>query len=247
MLDSSVDEKHELILLSESPYDTPNPNKALQDPEGLSAVGGDLSSTRLIHLYSKGFFPWFSEPDPILWWHPKQRCVLRPEQFHTSTSLKKALKKNPWMFTVNQNFESVIGHCSALRADKEGTWISSDITNAYIELHKLGYAHSIEIWLDGKLAGGFYGVAMGKLFFGESMFSLQPNASKIALKTFCTLAKDCHIELIDCQVESDHLLSLGAELTPRKEFSTKLEQLITSTQKNLSLLSMGEKTHKQPI
>jgi leucyl/phenylalanyl-tRNA--protein transferase len=151
------------------------------------------------------------------------------------------------MFTVNQEFESVIGHCSALRADKEGTWISSDITNAYIELHKLGYAHSIEIWLDGKLAGGFYGVAMGKLFFGESMFSLQPNASKIALKTFCTLAKDCHIELIDCQVESDHLLSLGAELIPRKEFSTKLEQLITSTQKNLSLLSMGEKTHKQRI
>tara|TARA_R110001599_G_scaffold73034_3_gene202192 strand:+ start:8405 stop:9148 length:744 start_codon:yes stop_codon:yes gene_type:complete len=247
MLDSSVDEKHELILLSESPYDTPNPNKALQDPEGLSAVGGDLSSTRLIHLYSKGFFPWFSEPDPILWWHPEQRCVLRPEQFHTSTSLRKALKKNPWMFTVNQEFESVIGHCSALRADKEGTWISSDITNAYIELHKLGYAHSIEIWLDGKLAGGFYGVAMGKLFFGESMFSLQPNASKIALKTFCTLAKDCHIELIDCQVESDHLLSLGAELIPRKEFSIKLEQLITSTQKNLSLLSMGEKTHKQRI
>ena len=247
MLDSSTDEKHELILLSASPYDTPNPNKALQDPEGLSAVGGDLSPARLIHLYSKGFFPWYSDPDPILWWHPEHRCVLQPEQFHTSTSLKKALKKAPWMFSVNQAFESVIGHCSALRMDKEGTWISNDIKDAYIKLHELGYAHSIEIWLDNTLVGGFYGVAMGKLFFGESMFSLQPNASKIALKKLCELAKECQIELIDCQVESNHLLSLGAELILRQAFSIRLEQLITSTKKNSDLLRIGKKTHKQPI
>jgi len=247
MSDSSTDEKHELILLSESPYDTPNPNKALQDPEGLSAIGGDLSSTRLIHLYSKGFFPWFSDPDPILWWHPEQRCVLRPEHFHASKSLKKALKKAPWTFTVNQVFESVIGHCSALRADKEGTWISKDIKNAYIKLHKLGYAHSIEIWKNDELVGGFYGVAMGNMFFGESMFSLQPNASKIALKTFCELAKSCQIELIDCQVESEHLLSLGAELIQRKDFSTQLEQLITSTKKNSILINIGKNPHKLPI
>lgn len=241
------DEKHELILLSESPYDTPNPNQALQDPEGLSAVGGDLSSTRLIHLYSKGFFPWFSEPDPILWWHPEQRCVLYPENFHESKSLKKTLKKEQWYFSVNKEFEAVISHCSALRADKEGTWISNDIKNAYTELHKLGYAHSIEIWQNDSLVGGFYGIAMGNLFFGESMFSLVPNASKVALKTFCDLAKDCHIELIDCQVESEHLLSLGAELIPRKSFSSALERLILEPKKNTTLLNIGKKPQKQRI
>lgn len=244
---SASDEKHELILLSESPYDTPDPSKALQDPEGLAAIGGDLSSTRLIHLYSKGFFPWYSDPDPILWWHPEQRCVLQPERFHTSKSLNKALKKGQWAFTVNQEFESVIGHCSTLRVDKEGTWISNDIKTAYIKLNELGYAHSIEVWLDEKLVGGFYGVAMGNVFFGESMFSLQPNASKIALKTFCDLAKSCQIELIDCQVESGHLLSLGAELVPRSLFSTQLEALITRTKKNVNLIEIGKNPHKQPI
>jgi len=241
------DEKHELILLTESPYDTPNPNKALQDPEGLSAIGGDLSSTRLIHLYSKGFFPWFSDPDPILWWHPKKRCVLRPEKFHESKSLKKALRKEAWYFSVNKEFKSVISHCSALRADKEGTWISDDIKNAYIELHKLGYAHSIEIWRDDILVGGFYGVAMGNLFFGESMFSLVPNASKVALKTFCDLAKQCCIELIDCQVESEHLLSLGAELIPRETFLSALDRLIPNIEKNTELLNIGKKPQKQRI
>jgi leucyl/phenylalanyl-tRNA--protein transferase len=241
------DEKHELILLSESPYDTPNPDKALQDPEGLSAVGGDLSSPRLLHLYSKGFFPWFSEPDPILWWHPEQRCVLYPDHFHESKSLKKTLKKEQWYFSVNKEFESVISHCSALRADKEGTWISNDIKNAYTELHELGYAHSIEIWQNESLVGGFYGIAMGNLFFGESMFSLVPNASKVALKTFCDLAKDCHIELIDCQVKSEHLLSLGAELIPRKSFSSALERLIPEPEKNITLLNIGKKPQKQRI
>ncbi|WP_369922442.1 leucyl/phenylalanyl-tRNA--protein transferase [Marinomonas polaris] len=244
---STNSEKHELILLSESPYDTPNPNKALDEPEGLSAIGGDLSSTRLLHLYSKGFFPWFSDPDPILWWHPEQRCTLNPDQFHISKSLKKAIKKDQWLFSVNQEFESVIGYCSALRADKEGTWISKDIKNAYTKLHKLGYAHSIEIWQKNKLVGGFYGIAMGNMFFGESMFSLIPNASKIALKTFCELTKDCGIELIDCQVESDHLLSLGAKKMPREDFCDVLEQLIPNIKKNSVLISIGKKPEKQPI
>ncbi|ETX09456.1 Leucyltransferase [Marinomonas ushuaiensis DSM 15871] len=241
------DGKHELILLTESPYDTPDPHKALQDPEGLSAIGGDLSSTRLIHLYSKGFFPWFSDPDPILWWHPEQRCVLQPDKFHESKSLKKALKREVWYFSINKEFESVIHHCAALRADKEGTWISNDIKNAYIELHKLGYAHSIEIWRDEILVGGFYGVAMGNVFFGESMFSLAPNASKVALKAFCDLAKECNIDLIDCQVESEHLLSLGAELIPREAFSSALERLIPETRKNTELLNIGKKPQKQRI
>ena len=244
---STNSEKHELILLSESPYDTPNPNKALDDPEGLSAIGGDLSSTRLLHLYSKGFFPWFSDPDPILWWHPEQRCTLNPDHFHISKSLKKAIKKDQWLFSVNQEFESVIGYCSALRADKEGTWISTDIKNAYTKLHKLGYAHSIEIWHKNKLVGGFYGIAMGNMFFGESMFSLIPNASKIALKKFCELTKDCGIELIDCQVESDHLLSLGAKKMPRENFCDALEQLIPNIKKNSVLINIGKKPEKQPI
>ncbi|QUX96685.1 leucyl/phenylalanyl-tRNA--protein transferase [Marinomonas sp. CT5] len=239
--------KHELVLLAESPYDTPDPSKALEDPEGLSAIGGDLSSTRLVHLYSKGFFPWYSDPDPILWWHPEQRCTLNPADFHTSKSLLKAIKKEQWLFSVNQNFESVIDYCSALRADKEGTWISKDIKNAYVELHKLGYAHSIEVWLNGKLVGGFYGVAMGKIFFGESMFSLVSNASKVALKTFCELAKDCQIELIDCQVESDHLLSLGANKTPRDNFCHLLEQLIPQVEKNSFLINIGQKAAKLPV
>ncbi|MBJ7536671.1 leucyl/phenylalanyl-tRNA--protein transferase [Marinomonas transparens] len=238
---------NELILLSESPYDTPTPNKALKDPEGLSAIGGDLSSARLIHLYSKGFFPWYSDPDPILWWHPELRCTLKPEQFHTSKSLKKSLKKQPWTFTVNQEFDLVIGYCSELRADKEGTWISSDIQNAYKNLNTLGYAHSIEVWLNEALVGGFYGIAMGKMFFGESMFSLQPNASKIALKTFCSIARSCEIELIDCQVESEHLMTLGASLMPRNDFISSLEALIPSTEKNEHLIRMSDTTQKQCI
>ena len=243
----SEDNQPELILLTESPYDTPLPHKALQDPEGLSAIGGDLSSTRLIHLYSKGFFPWFSDPDPILWWHPEQRCVLPPKQFHFSKSLKKAIRKGNWQFSVNKAFETVIGHCSSLRADKEGTWISEDIKTAYSELHRLGYAHSIEIWQDDILVGGFYGVAMGRMFFGESMFSLAPNASKIALKTFCELAQKSGIELIDCQVESEHLLSLGAELMPRENFVTILQQLISNTHTNSELIKLGQKTEKWAI
>ncbi|MBD5769943.1 leucyl/phenylalanyl-tRNA--protein transferase [Marinomonas colpomeniae] len=247
MTDSTKSNEPRLILLSESPYDTPNPDDTLQDPEGLSAVGGDLSSTRLIHLYSKGFFPWFSDPDPILWWHPEQRCVIHPKHFHLSTSLKKSIKKNVWTFSINKKFEAVIAHCSALRADKEGTWISDDIKSAYTELNKLGYAHSIEIWKDGQLAGGFYGVAMGNMFFGESMFSLAPNASKIALKVFCSIAESCGIKLIDCQVESDHLLSLGATIIDRKEFCKKLEQLIPTPDTNKALISIGKKAQNQPI
>lgn len=243
----SEDNQPELILLTESPYDTPLPHKALQDPEGLSAIGGDLSSTRLIHLYSKGFFPWFSDPDPILWWHPEQRCVLPPKQFHFSKSLRKAIKKDNWHFSVNKAFETVIGHCSSLRADKEGTWISEDIKTAYSELNRLGYAHSIEIWQDDILVGGFYGVAMGRMFFGESMFSLVPNASKIALKTFCELAQKCDIELIDCQVESEHLLSLGAELMPREKFVDVLQQFIPNTHINSELIKLGKKTEKWAI
>lgn len=247
MPNSQHNEQHELVLLTESPFDTPDPHKALEDPEGLSAVGGDLSTERLLHLYSKGFFPWFSDPDPILWWHPGERCTLVPSEFHASKSLKKALRNGNWSFTVNQDFETVIDHCAALRADKEGTWISNDIKQAYTQLHRLGYAHSIEIWQNNALVGGFYGVAMGNLFFGESMFSLQPNASKVALKVFCDLAQTCQIQLIDCQVESDHLLSLGAKNLSRAQFCDALDRLTPEPTKNLALIEIGEKQQKQPI
>lgn len=229
----------ELVLLSESPFDTPDAHRALHDPEGLCAIGGDLSPERLIHLYQHGFFPWYSDPDPILWWHPAHRCTLDPEQFHTSKSLKKSLKRHSWRVTCNQDFAQVIQHCAQLREQKEGTWISPDIQNAYTKLHKLGYGHSIEVWLDQELVGGFYGVAMGQMFFGESMFSLVPNASKIALKTFCTLAHLSHIKLIDCQVASEHLESLGAKLMPRNDFLDNLSTLIPRPSKNEILLKFA--------
>lgn len=247
MIASNRDNQQELVLLTDSPYDTPNPHRALLDPEGLCAVGGDLSVTRLLHLYRHGFFPWFSEPDPILWWHPKERCTLLPEQFYCAKSLKKTLKTKPWSFSVNAAFDRVIHHCAALRADKEGTWISKDIQTAYRKLHEMGFAHSIEIWHNNELIGGFYGIAMGKMFFGESMFSLQPNASKVALKLFCDLAKDCGITLIDCQVESDHLLSLGARCITREAFCAGLTQRIPTIKKNVTLIEMGQQHLKQPI
>lgn len=231
-LNESQEHKQELLILSDDIFETPNPHSALEDPEGLSAVGGDLSSDRLIHLYSKGFFPWYSDPDPILWWHPKERCTLKPNEFHESRSLRKAANRENWSFSFNQDFSTVIHHCAELRAKNEGTWISDDIKNAYINLHKLGYAHSFESRINGKLVGGFYGIAMGKMFFGESMFSLHPNASKLALREFCRRADDHQIELIDCQVESDHLLTLGANLMTRETFICALETLITSPDKN---------------
>lgn len=230
----------ELVLLSESPFDMPDANRALEDPEGLCAIGGDLSPERLIHLYQHGFFPWYSDPDPILWWHPGQRCTLIPNEFHASRSLNKSLRKQPWSITCNQVFEQVIGHCAQLREQKEGTWISSDIQNAYTKLHNLGYAHSIEVWLDQQLVGGFYGVAMGEVFFGESMFSLAPNASKIALKTLCELANQSNIRLIDCQVESEHMLSLGAKLMPRAKFIDKLDAHIPTPSKNTRLVDIAK-------
>ena len=230
--------ENQLILLSDSPYDTPNPFNALNDPEGLVAVGGDLSSERLVHLYSHGFFPWYCEPEPILWWHPKERCVLFPEQFHLSRSSRKSIIKNNWHIKFNSQFKAVIQRCAQHREQKEGTWISNDIQEAYLVLHQLGYAHSIEVWQGSTLVGGFYGVAIGSVFFGESMFSEQKNASKTALFYLCQQAKNLGIELIDCQVESAHLISLGASLINRERFLHTLERLIPSNRPLESLQKM---------
>lgn len=237
----------ELIILTDSFDDTPDPFKALHDPEGLSAVGGDLRPKRLIHLYQHGFFPWFSDPDPILWWHPLERCVLKPEQFHLSRSLKKSIQKNDWHWQINTDFKRTMSICRKLRADAEGTWISHDIIRAYSELNKRQYTFSFDVFLNGELAGGFYGLAMGNMFFGESMYSLKDNGSKVALWQFCQLAPSLNIELIDCQVRSEHLVSLGASMFSKQDFVTQLAKLIPEPRINQGLVELAERKKPTPI
>lgn len=237
----SESEPPELVLLTESAFDTPNPFRALHDPEGLSAVGGDLKTERLIHLYQHGFFPWYSEPDPILWWHPYERCSLVPAHFHESRSLRKAIKNQRWSWQINADFPRTVRICRDLRAEAEGTWISEDIIRAYSALNQDQYAFSVEVFLDEQLAGGFYGVAMGKMFFGESMFSLASNGSKVALWQFCKLCPELGIELIDCQVHSDHLLSLGAQMLSKQYFVEELERLIPTPERNNELITLAQK------
>lgn len=237
----------ELVLLTESVKDTPDPFRALLDPEGLSAVGGDLKPERLIHLYQHGFFPWYSDPDPILWWHPLERCTLRPSAFHLSRSLKKSIKRQVWTWRINHDFEQVIDTCRSLRAEAEGTWISQDVMKAYTALAQRGYAFSMEVFLDGKLAGGFYGVAMDRVFFGESMFSLTNNGSKVALWQFCQLCPAIGIDLIDCQVHSDHLVSLGAQMQSKQSFVTELRKLIPIAGRNHKLIELAGYNSSQMV
>jgi len=230
-----MSEEKQLLILSDDIFELPEPLLALDDPDGLAAVGGDLKPERLIHLYQHGFFPWYSDPDPILWWHPAMRCQLNPAKFHCSKSLKKHIRQFSGQIKVNHAFEDVIQHCAQLRMEQEGTWISDEIKDAFIELHHQGYAHSIEVWNNNKLVGGFYGIAMGRFFFGESMFSLEANASKLALFSLCSNASKLNIDLIDCQVESEHLMSLGANLVPRLAFLQQLKKAIPSPEKNILL------------
>jgi leucyl/phenylalanyl-tRNA---protein transferase len=203
----------------------------LAGPDGLLAMGGDLSPERILLAYRMGIFPWY-EGDPILWWCPDPRFVLFPRELKISKSMKKALRKynlpgSEFAFTVNQAFEEVINHCKMItRKDQDGTWITDDVKKAYTLLHKKGVAHSAETWKNDKLIGGLYGIKLGKVFFGESMFSLEPNASKAAFIQYVQQLRSEGIELIDCQVYTEHLESLGARMIPRKEFSEKLKQLI---------------------
>ncbi|MDG4715986.1 leucyl/phenylalanyl-tRNA--protein transferase [Winogradskyella marincola] len=185
--------------------------------EGLLAVGGDLSSERLIHAYSKGIFPWFEDDEPLLWWSPDPRFVLFPENLKISKSMKQILRKNMFEVTVNKDFKSVIEHCSiAKREGQDGTWITDQMTKAYTKLHQLGYAKSVEVWQNNELVGGLYGVDLGnKVFCGESMFTKVSNASKVG---FITFMQNSNYKLIDCQVHTKHLESLGAGSIPRTEF-----------------------------
>lgn len=200
----------------------PHPKLARED--GLLAVGGDLSPERLLLAYSNGIFPWYSEEEPILWWSPDPRFVLFPEEIKISKSMEKLIKKGTYKVTYDTCFREVIYNCGKLREEKEGTWITAEMLEAYCELHELGYAHSVEIWYEGELVGGLYGVSLGKCFFGESMFSKMSNTSKMAL---IILAKDLlekNFLLIDCQVYTKHLESMGAVEIPRVEFLKLLKK-----------------------
>ena len=211
------------------PHELIFPDPELAEEDGLLGVGGDLSPERLLLAYANGIFPWFSKGEPIMWWSPNPRCVLRPEKLKISTSLRQALKKGDYEVRFDTCFEEVIRQCSASkRKGQRGTWITREMQEAYIRLFELGFAHSTEVFMDGKLAGGLYGVSIGGTYSGESMFHLRPEASKIALYHLVERLKERGYPLIDCQVTNQHLLSLGAEEMPRKEF---LKQLIKNREK----------------
>ncbi len=204
----------------------PPPELALIEPNGLLALGGDLSCKRLIQAYSKGIFPWFNEDEPILWWSPDPRMVLFPAELKISRSLRKALQKHDYQISVDCSFDQVIAACAMPRRNQSGTWINSGMIKAYRELHRMGHAHSVETWIDGKLAGGLYGVALGRVFFGESMFSRTTNASKIAFVHLVKQLARWRFGIIDCQMKTAHLASLGAREIPRTQFTRTVEELI---------------------
>lgn len=198
--------------------------------DGLLCVGGDLSAERLILAYKNGIFPWFSDEDPLLWWSPDPRLVLFPDQIHISKSLQKTIRKKHYTIRINTDFEQTIRACSAPREGQElGTWIVKEMIDAYITLHEMGVAHSVEVWKDNTLAGGLYGLNIGASFFGESMFSREKDASKVALVGLCTLLKQNRFDLIDCQVTSDHLIRMGAVEIPRLKFLNIIRRSVTKT------------------
>ncbi len=202
------------------------PPVQLSEPDGLLAMGGDLSVERLLLAYRSGIFPWFDGDTP-LWWCPNPRFVLFPPALKVSKSMKQLLKRNAFEFTINKAFAEVINNCkTSPRKDQDGTWITNEVKAAYIQLHQLGYAHSAEVWLNGELVGGCYGIRMGNVFFGESMFSKVANASKYAFISYVDVLQKEKVELIDCQVYTPHLESLGAKMIDREKFIGLLNSLI---------------------
>lgn len=194
--------------------------------EGLLALGGDLSVERLLLAYRSGIFPWFNEDEPPLWWCPNSRCVLFPNELYVSKSMQQLLKRKEFRITINQAFEEVVFLCGYTRKEKEGTWITDDILDAYSHLHRLGFAVSIEAWKNNELVGGLYGVKMGNIFFGESMFSKLSNASKYAFITYVQQLQNEGVVLIDCQVYTPHLESMGARMIEREEFLNLVKENI---------------------
>jgi len=208
----------QLVRLHADSLAFPPITNALDDPPGLLAVGGDLRPERLLAAYSQGIFPWYDDSSPILWWSPDPRMVLTPARVHLSRSLRKLIRKKLYTVSMDQAFSQVIRHCADLRMDREGTWITDAMQQAYLELHQQGHAHSVEIWQDGELVGGLYGVSIGRMFFGESMFRLRPDVSKLAFVALARQLQSWSFELIDCQLPTSHLSSLGAQPISRDEF-----------------------------
>ncbi|OHC65171.1 MAG: leucyl/phenylalanyl-tRNA--protein transferase [Rhodocyclales bacterium GWA2_65_19] len=201
-------------------------NKALAEPNGLLAAGGDLGPQRLLAAYRRGIFPWYSAGEPILWWSPDPRMVLFPDEVKISRSLTRTLRNANYDVRLDTVFGDVVHACANQSRDGQpGTWITGEMQAAYLALHRLGYAHSVETWIDGKLVGGLYGVAIGRAFYGESMFTTARDASKIALAHLCAYLKQRGFGIIDCQMETRHLASLGARPIPRREFSARLDDL----------------------
>lgn len=203
---------------SDPPETFPPIGDALTEPDGLLAAGGDLSEARLLHAYRHGVFPWYEEGQPILWWSPDPRCILRPTAFHVARRLRRTLTKSTATITFNRDFARVIRACAGPRRSEQGTWITNEMTVAYEALHANGWAHSVEVRDGERLIGGMYGLAIGRVFFGESMFSAEENASKYALLGLCSVVRQHAFALIDCQVVSEHLLTLGAVAMPRSDF-----------------------------
>lgn len=204
--------------------DFPPVTSALTEPDGLLAVGGCLSTKRIINAYTQGIFPWYSEGEPILWWSPNPRLVLLPDNLHISKSLKKTLRKQTFQISFDHAFAEVINACAAPRGNEEGTWLTQEMQAAYIRLHNEGHAHSIEVWHQERLVGGLYGIAIGQVFFGESMFHRKTDASKVAFISLVQHLTNWGYKLIDCQVQTQHLVSLGAEEITRHQFTSLLDQ-----------------------
>lgn len=208
-----------LTWLQRNRYEFPPLDKALRDPNGLLAAGGDLSAERLVAAYRHGCFPWFAEGQPILWWSPDPRTVLFPDEVHVSRSLAKVIRQGRYQVSFDQDFAAVITACAGPRSYADGTWITDAMQAAYLKLHQQGFAHSVEVREDGKLVGGLYGLAMGQLFFGESMFSHADNASKVGFVTLVKHLQRWGFVLIDCQMPTQHLHSFGARAIPRADFA----------------------------
>ncbi|WP_425914858.1 leucyl/phenylalanyl-tRNA--protein transferase [Pseudomonas sp. GWSMS-1] len=211
-----------LTWLQRDSLDFPPLTKALREPNGLLAAGGDLRPERLVQAYRHGCFPWFQDGQPILWWSPDPRTVLFPDNLHISRSLAKVLRQGRYRVTFDHAFADVIRACAGPRSYAADTWITSPMQDAYLELHRRGVAHSVEVWRENELVGGLYGLAMGQLFFGESMFSHADNASKVGFVTLVEQLKSWGFVLIDCQMPTEHLLSLGAQTISRTEFTRYL-------------------------
>ncbi|HEU0198252.1 MAG TPA: leucyl/phenylalanyl-tRNA--protein transferase [Nevskiaceae bacterium] len=206
--------------------DFPPPSRAMRNPNGLLAIGGNLTPNRLIKAYSSGIFPWFNPDEPILWWCPNPRAVLVPSAFHVSHSLAKRLRQGHFALTLDHAFPAVLEGCAGARAKSHGTWLGPAMRAAYTTLHEMGYAHSVEVWIRGELAGGLYGVALGHIFFGESMFSRATDASKIALYALSAQLTAWDFPLIDCQIASPHLTTLGVHSIPRRSFLAQVQQTL---------------------